>query len=137
MYDYNSPLFNPTMNTYLQPQAQRMTTHPPRMEIVRVNGEPGARAYEMGPNSSAMLLDVCGTIMWAVATDGAGYKSIEPYDITPHQAAPIPDFNSLEARITKLEEVIANASTVTANAQQSERHTGNGQQPRTDQAGRH
>ena len=135
MYDYsNNPLYNPMINPYLPQQGQRIQQHP-RMEVIRVNGEPGAQAFPMGPNSSALLLDVSGTIVWAVTTDGAGYKSIAPYDITPHQAAPAPDYGTLEARITKLEEVVANASTITANAQHSERQPGNGQS-RPDQASR-
>lgn len=88
---YNVNPFTP----YYQPQ---------RMEVVRVNGRGGAETYAMGPNSSALLLDECGTIVWAVTTDGAGYKTISPYDITPHQVAPTPDLSNLEARIKKLEE---------------------------------
>ena len=135
MYDYNNnPLYNPMINPYLpQPGQGQRIQQQPRMEVIRVNGEPGAQAFPMGPNSSALLLDVSGTIVWAVTTDGAGYKSVAPYDITPHQAAPAPDYGNLEARITKLEEVVANASTVTANAKQSQ--PGNGQN-RPDQAGR-
>jgi len=73
-------------------------------QVVRVNGKGGAEAYAIGPNSSALLLDESGTLVWLVTTDGAGYKTISPYDITPHQAAPAPDLGSLEARVKKLEE---------------------------------
>lgn len=135
MYDYSqNPLYNPTMNPYL-PQGQRIQQQP-RMEVVKVNGEPGAQAFPMGPNSSALLLDVSGTIVWAVMTDGAGYKSVAPYDITPHQAAPAPDFDSLEARIARLEEKINGSTTVNpANAQRSEQSADN--RSRTDQRDRH
>ena len=77
---------------------------PQRTEVVRVNGRGGAETYAIGPNSSALLLDESGTLVWLVTTDGAGYKTISPYDITPHQQAPAPDYSSLEARIKKLEE---------------------------------
>ena len=73
-------------------------------QVVRVNGRGGAETYAIGPNSSALLLDESGVLVWLVTTDGAGYKTISPFDITPHQAAPAPDFSSLEARIKKLEE---------------------------------
>lgn len=79
---------------------------PQRTEVVRVNGRGGAETYAIGPNSSALLLDESGTLVWLVTTDGAGYKTISPYDITPHQQAPAPDYSSLEARIKKLEELI-------------------------------
>lgn len=134
MYDYTNPLYNPTMNPYL-PQAHSQLAQP-RQEVVKVNGEPGARAYPMGPNSSALLLDVSGQIVWAVTTDGAGYKTVAPYDITPHQDAPAPDFGSLEARIARLEERV-NGSTNTgdpANAQRSSEPADGG--PRTDQRDR-
>lgn len=77
---------------------------PQRSEVIKVNGANGANAYAIGPNSSALLLDESGTLVWLVVTDGAGYKTVTPYDITPHQVAPAPDFSTLEARIKKLEE---------------------------------
>ena len=73
-------------------------------QVVRVNGRGGADAYAIGPNSSALLLDESGKLVWLVTTDGAGYKSVSPYDIIPHQEAPAPDYSSLEARVKKLEE---------------------------------
>ena len=82
----------------------------PRTEVVRVNGRNGAEAYAIGPNSSALLLDESGALVWLVTTDGAGYKTVAPYDISPHQTAPAPDFSSLEDRIKKLEERVNAAS---------------------------
>ena len=78
--------------------------YPQRTEVVRVNGRAGAESYAMGPNSSALLLDESGSLVWLATTDGAGYKTVSPYDISPHQVAPAPDFSSLESRIKKLEE---------------------------------
>lgn len=77
-----------------------------RTEVVRVNGRAGAESYAMGPNSSALLLDESGTLVWLATTDGAGYKTVSPYDITPHKQAPVPDYSSLEERIKKLEDMI-------------------------------
>lgn len=80
-----------------------------QQQVVRVNGRGGAEAYSIGPNSSALLLDESGSLVWLVTTDGAGYKTIAPYDITPHQVAPAPDFSTLEARIKKLEDKLNDA----------------------------
>lgn len=77
-----------------------------RVEIVRVNGEGGARAYQMPPSSNALLLDEANPLVWLVQTDGAGYKTVTPYTITPYQTAPVPDLGSLEQRITRLEGMI-------------------------------
>jgi hypothetical protein len=77
-----------------------------RMEIIRVNGEGGARAYQMPPSSNALLLDEANPLVWLVQTDGAGYKTVTPYTITPYQAAPAPDLGTLEQRISRLEGMI-------------------------------
>ena len=94
----------------------------PTSQVVKVNGENGARAYTMGANSSALLLDESGLMVWLVVSDGAGYKTVTPYDITPHQVAPAPDFVSLESRIKRLEEMI-NASTDTPAARRDDQPT--------------
>ena len=78
----------------------------PVTQVVRVNGENGAKAFNLGANSSALLLDESGLLVWLVTTDGAGYKSVSAYDITPHQQTPAPDYGSLESRIQKLEEIV-------------------------------
>jgi len=91
----------PQGNPYLETM-----TGGPRIQVTRVNGRGGAEAFRMGPNSSAFLLDESGELLWAVTTDGAGYKTILPYDITPHQEAAPPDYSRIEARLTRLEEII-------------------------------
>ena len=77
-----------------------------KQEVVTVNGEQGAQLYQMGANSSAILLDISGKLIWVVTTDGAGYKTINPYDVIPHKRPPSPEMDALSARLTKLEELI-------------------------------
>lgn len=77
-----------------------------RPEIIRVNGENGARAFRMPPNSSILLLDETAPIVWLAQTDGAGYMSVNPYSITPYQPEAPVDTRSLEQRIARLEELI-------------------------------
>ena len=101
MMGYNP--FNP-YGQYLQPQMQQTAMQV--QQVTRVNGENGARAYQIGPNSSALLLDESGVMVWLVTTDGAGYKTVGAYDIIPHQAAKEPDFGNLESRIKRLEEIV-------------------------------
>ena len=74
--NYQNPFFNPygygqqAPGQFMQqPAAQAV----PQRQVDRVNGENGARAFAMGPYSSAMLLDESGTVMWMVTTDGAGF----------------------------------------------------------------
>ena len=99
---------NPFINPYGMPQQYPQPVMPqaPQQQVVRVNGENGARAYQIGANSSALLLDESGTMIWAVTSDGAGYKTVSAYDIVPHKTEPGPDFGSLEQRIKRLEEKV-------------------------------
>lgn len=76
----------------------------PMQQIIRVNGENGARAFQMMPNSSCLLLDETNPIVWLVQTDGAGYKTTTPYKIEPYTPAPQPDMQDIINRLNKLEE---------------------------------
>jgi hypothetical protein len=71
----------------------------------------------MGPNSSILLLDETAPIVWLAQTDGAGYKTITPYSITPYQAAPTQDYSNLEARIKRLEDMINESNNANVNSQ--------------------
>ena len=107
----NNPLYNPMINPYYQQNTMQQL---PKQEVIKVNGENGARAYPIGANSSAILLDESGLLIWLITSDGAGYKSVMAYDITPHKTAPTPDYNTLEQRIERLEGIInANTSDTT------------------------
>lgn len=82
----------------------------PHMEIIHVNGKNGAQAFQMAPNSNVLLLDDTSPIVWLAQTDGAGYKTVTPYSITPYQPKPEIDLNNLEERIAKLERMIYDQS---------------------------
>ena len=114
--------FNQFYGGQTNPYQNRMNTMPfnfsQRTEIVRVNGENGARAYNLPPNSSILLLDETAPIVWLAQTDGAGYKTITPYTISPHQAEPTHDYNSLAERVKRLEDMF-NAKSNDANAEQT------------------
>ena len=88
------------------PQMYPWSTSVSHTEIIRVNGENGARAYQLAPNSSVLLLDETAPLVWLAQTDGAGYKSVTPYTITPYQPEPPVDMRSLDERIKKLEEIV-------------------------------
>ena len=102
------------MYGYLQNYNPYQLPQQPQQEVTKVNGENGARAYPMGANSSALLLDNSGLLVWLVTTDGASYKTVSAYDITPHKAEPTPDYNTLEKRIERLEGLINDTSNITA-----------------------
>lgn len=105
MYNTFGQQFSPQFMPQTQP-FQGWGQNLPRQEIIRVNGENGAKAYQMAPNSSALLMDESAPLVWLVQTDGAGYKTAVPYTIAPYQSQPAPDLNDLEERIKRLEEML-------------------------------
>jgi hypothetical protein len=106
---YNNYMNNFAQPNYMQPQPQPQ----PQQNIIKVHGFEGAQAFNMAPNSNALLLDESNPIIYIKTTDGAGYPTIKAFTITPYQEKPQPDFQSLEARITHLEEVLNNESNIT------------------------
>lgn len=97
MYGINQPMGPQIPSMYL-----------PHYEVIKVNGEAGAKNFKIGPNSSALLLDETAPIVWYVQTDGTGYLTATPFDITPHQVQPPVNLDDLSARVSKLQEAIAN-----------------------------
>ena len=96
--NFVNPYFE-RLQAMTQPQVQPY-------QITRVNGRNGAEAFQMPPNSNTLLLDESMPLVWLVQSDGAGYKTCTPYTISPYQAQPEPDYNSLNQRITRLETMI-------------------------------
>lgn len=123
MYPVNPFNPYPSVNpNYLQQTNQSML----HQQVVKVNGRNGAETYQMPPNSSALLLDESAPVVWLAQSDGAGYKTLTPYDIKPHEEVPVPDMKSLEDRIAKIEEVLKNESYRTSNGRKN-----NGEYTRT------
>lgn len=79
----------------------------PHYEVIRVNGRAGAEAFQMGENSSVLLLDETANIIWFAQTDGAGYKTLTPFTITQYVEQPPVDVNVLNDRVAQLENMIA------------------------------
>lgn len=96
-------------------------------QIIQVTGEPGARALQMQPNCSALLLDETAPIVWLAQTDGAGYKTVTPYKIEKYTPEPEPDIKDLMARIARLEEQINES--YSAEVEQPEPRKTTGRQP--------
>ena len=101
-WNWNPNGFN--MNPYQNvPNYTRQNLH---YEIVKVNGEAGAKAFQMAPNSSLFLADATNpNLIWLVQTDGAGYLTATPLDVSIHQQKPQPSVSMLEQRIKHLEDM--------------------------------
>jgi len=112
------------MNPFQQYQPQYnmpVSAYTAKQEVIRVNGENGAKAYQMAPNSSVLLLDESMPVIWLKSTDGAGYPSITPYSITPYQAQDPVDIKTLEERISRLEEMY-NVKSNNSSSQRNEKY---------------
>ena len=100
-YGYGQPMMQQMRQSDWQ--QRMMARNAPRYEVIQVNGENGARAFSMAPNSSALLMDTTAPVVWLCTTDGAGYLTASAFDITPHQAENPVDVRTLEDRIARLE----------------------------------
>lgn len=53
------------------------------MQLIRVTGMDGAKAYQMPPNSVVPLFDADNDIMYVKSTDGAGFPTIRAFTFQP------------------------------------------------------
>lgn len=104
---YNQPYYG--QQNYVPMGQTQFQQVPRKTEIIHVNGQNGAQAFQMMPNSQALLLDDTAPIVWLAQTDGAGYKTVTPYTIAPYQPEPEIDLKSLDERLKKLEEAMRDA----------------------------
>ena len=102
-YGYSQQPMIQQMQARPEWQQRMQTRNAPRCEVIQVNGENGARAFVMAPNSSALLMDTTAPIVWLCQSDGAGYHTQTPFSITPYQPEPPVDVRALQERIARLE----------------------------------
>lgn len=88
------------MMNYYNPYYQ---AYQPTQQVARVNGENGAKAYQLPPNSSALLLDESAPLVWLKQTDSNGFPSLTPYTITEYKPEPEVDLKAIMAKIEELE----------------------------------
>lgn len=86
---------NPYMDRLNAMSAQGQMNAQPS-QIIRVNGLPGAQAYQMGANASVALFDANEDYFYIKSTDGAGFASIRRFKFSPcddmQSAAPTEDY---------------------------------------------
>ena len=108
MYPYNN--FGQSQDLIQNQILQSLNSQPQQQRhVTKVNGKAGADSFNLPPNSDDILLDMNDPIIYFVQSDGAGYKTVTAYDISLHKEVNKEDqYKSLEERITKLEEAMAN-----------------------------
>lgn len=121
----NNPMIDTMNQNRMGFNNQYMAQMAPRYELIKVNGEAGAKNFKMAPNSATLLLDETAPIVWLVQTDGSGLLTPTPFDIVVHQQPPQIDINNLAARVAQLEERLNDQSNTISNKQskkQRQRH---------------
>lgn len=107
----------------------------PHYEIVKVNGEAGAKAFQMSANSSLFLADATNpNLIWLVQTDGAGYLTATPLDVSLHQEQPQPSISNLEERIKHLEDMYEQLNSGFGKQQKKQRQSQQQQTNAADQS---
>ena len=71
-----------------------------------IHGQNAAWQFPMGPNSEIYLPDVDQDIIWWIRTDANGNKSVQGFDVKPHEEPTPVDTNDLAARLAAVEEWI-------------------------------
>lgn len=75
----------------------------PKQEVITFNGRQGAENFKMAPNSSVLALDVNEPVLYALATDSSGVKTINRYMITPIQEVKEPTLSEVMAKLNEME----------------------------------
>lgn len=97
-------MFNPYQNYQGYQPYQNIL---PQQQIIQVNGKSSVDTIKLAPNSSILVMDTSAPIVWMCVSDGVGNVTSTPYDISVHHDAPQPDMNSIEARLTNIESIVA------------------------------
>lgn len=74
-----------------------------QVSVVQVNGINGANSYQIAPNSSVLLLDEVLPIVYLKQTDGAGYPTIQTFDLVPHKNQTEINIEDINSRLLALE----------------------------------
>lgn len=77
-----------------------------RQQVPRVSGEAGAWGYQLGPDSSILLLDETAPVVWLKTTDAGGYPTVKGFDIMERKPKGNVAFDALEERIKRLEAIV-------------------------------
>ena len=129
---YTSPII-PSANVYnqqtypypAQAAPAGMYYQPPyqqSFQITKVNGENGAKAFQMPPNSSIILLDESNPKVYIKETDGASYPKLSVYKLVPdtdekkeeEEKVSEDQIKKLEERIAVLERFVTNSKAIAA-----------------------
>lgn len=94
----------------------------PAQQILQANGKASIDMIRLAPNSSVLIADTTAPIIWRCVSDSLGNITSEPFDIIPHKDEEQIRKESLEQRISRLEEFIYEQSNTTRNVNDESEH---------------
>lgn len=96
----------PMQSPYYQNMSMNVNPVLPHQQIIQVNGKASVDTIQLAPNSSILVMDTSAPIVWMCVSDGIGKVTATPYDIVVHQEAPPVNMNSIEQRLSRVEEML-------------------------------
>ena len=104
--------YNTTLQQFGLPQFgaqdfQRQFAPTNQLQLIKVSGLEGAKAYQMPPNSAAALFHESEDILYVKTTDGAGFPTIrtfrfEPFEVeqpTPQKYVTLEEFEKFKQEV--------------------------------------
>lgn len=115
---YNPYNFQQPYNNFQQTQQPQTTYHP----LTFVSGLVGAQAFIVSPGQTVYLMDSQNKMLHIKAADNQGRYTLQSFTLTDANK-PTNDIDSVNSRLTKLEEAVFNAkqSNTTTNADDANR----------------
>lgn len=112
-YNAYQPVGTPQFAMDQMQQFQQRAQMQQGMQLIRVTGMDGAKAYQMPPNSVVPLFDADNDIMYVKSTDGAGFPTIRAFAFQPveDKPEPVPQYvtrDEFDAAMKHLREAIDN-----------------------------
>ena len=77
----------------------------PAQQIPQANGKASIDMIRLAPNSSVLIADTTAPIVWRCVSDSLGNVTAEPFDISPHKDEEQIIKESIEERLSRLENI--------------------------------
>ena len=76
----------------------------PPQQILQANGKTSIDAIRMSPNSSVLIADTTGPIVWKCVSDGLGNVTKEAFDISHHKTEEETEKENLNSTLIEINE---------------------------------
>lgn len=78
----------------------------PQQQVITVAGAESLAQIQLAPNSSILVMDQAAPIVYLCQSDGVGKVTSAAYDISPHKDAAAVQRETMDARLSALEQAV-------------------------------